>query len=153
MVSPKCQKVRVAFSTWSDFSRKMLLCCLWLRSTIRAHNKPDETQRFLNQNSSWACFSTPSSLPCINPQALSCTKSWNWRMSRPTCVWTKQGFLSSSTGKDLRLPFAVDVFKSFNRFLSLILTLGLSLILTLGLSFSRFHRQLVSHFKKCHKEV
>ena len=63
------------------------------------------TTSSLRQDSSWGCFSTSVSLPCINPQAqleaLICTISWNQQKSRWTCVWIEQDFSSSVTGSDL----------------------------------------------------
>ena len=62
---------------------KWLFGCLWFRSRIRAQNKLSEVE------SSWICtMSSPSSLPCINPQAASqaliCTVSWNqWKSTEP----------------------------------------------------------------------
>ena len=56
------------------------------------------TTSFLRQNSSWACFSSTCSLPCIQPQALICTVSWNRRKSLRTYAWTQQDFSSQLTG-------------------------------------------------------
>ena len=81
-----------------DCSRKM---AFWLSLELEL------TTSSLRQDSSWACFSTSVSLPCINPQALIRTISWNQRKSRWTCIWTKQDF-SSITGSNL--PFAVSAY-------------------------------------------
>ena len=54
------------------------------------------TTNFLIQISSWICSST-FSLPCINPQALIHTVSWNQWKSSQTWIWTGQVFWSLLT--------------------------------------------------------
>ena len=58
------------------------------------------TTNSLKQKSSWICLSPSFSLPCINPQVLICTVSWNQRKSSFTWVWTSQVFLSLLTWSD-----------------------------------------------------
>ena len=67
----------------------LAVCGANLRSEIRTTNS-------LRQKSSWICLSTSFSLPCINPQALIHTVSWNqWK----SC-WTELGPESGqATGK------------------------------------------------------
>ena len=84
-----------------------LFGCLWLRSRIRDSNKLSGAEQ---RSTALGPVSVHHSLQvwCINPQALIGTKSWNWRNSRRTCVWTEQDFLLSITRSDLF--FAVSAY-------------------------------------------
>ena len=74
----------------SDSSRKMACWLsdagLWLELTTNS----------LRQKSSLICLSTSFPLPCINPQALINTVSWNHWKSCQTWVWTWQDKFSGN---------------------------------------------------------